>query len=226
MSNTLPSAINVRGVDGSNGEVGSTPGTPNQAPAGAKATSHQDSKNRWVCDTPAGPGNPGLSGNTGSIGGEPTDGLAQPSVVLRLGKLSGNLVINVGGGNGGKGGKGGRGTTGGQGGPPGDNANGCTANTTYGAGGKGGKGGNGHPGGKGGDGTTVILYYTNDGGSWSFFNAGGAPGLGGDPGDPGPAYPGSGNYPAGSGDLGQGNRGPNGTYTGAPGSVAYMGPDD
>lgn len=221
-----PGIINIRGGDGSDGGTGSTPGTPDQAGPGTKAASHQDGKGRWVCDTPPGPGNPGKNGNTGGVGGKPTDGLPMPAVILHLGVLKGTIVFNLGGGNGGKGGKGGTGSAGGQGGPPGDNANGCTANTTYGAGGKGGQGGDGHQGGNGGDGTTAILYYTNEGGSWSFNNVGGAVGLGGDPGDPGIPYRGSGSYPAGSGDLGQGKRGDNGTKQGAPGSVVYMGPDD
>lgn len=145
----------VGGV-GTDGPDSTQPGsTPPQAGAGAPGTSTKDKHNNYTCTKQPGKGQPGQPGGPGNPGGPASRGLDSPGGSLDLGKVSGAVVIETGGGNGGKGGHGAPGGTGGAGGPAGSKPQGCSPGE-QGTAGAGGRGGDGGPGGDGGDAGQVL----------------------------------------------------------------------
>lgn len=195
-------------------QPGSFPGTAAQGTDGASTTDKNGNK---TCTKQPGNGVGGGPGGPGLSGGEAGPGLDSSPGTLKLGKITGSVVIEIGGGNGGKGGAGGPGGPGGNGGPPGANPGGCT-NATSGPAGCGGKGGTGGQGGNGGNGATVVITgELMSGASITFDSNHGVLGGGGDPGAPGAPGTGTG----GGGNLGGGAVGPKGEHNGKPGQVIF-----
>lgn len=214
-----PPTIEITGKTGADAQ-----GIPQQAgmgtvgpPGDASQVTPTDTYGNVKCAVPPTNGKQGNDGLTGQLGNEPENGQACPSQIYNLGRLTGTIIIKVGGGNGGIGGKGGQGGRGGPGGPAGALATPCSP-AAQGPGGRGGKGGRGHDGGHGGDtGNIVITLYTGSPGSVAKIIPQGIGGNPGDPGDPGPVGDGGPGTDPNS-NLGPGDSGVRGG-DGAAGSV-------
>ncbi|WP_299628394.1 hypothetical protein [uncultured Tateyamaria sp.] len=141
------------GADGHHGDQ------PSKATPNGKSHKTTTGNCPYKCDTEPGAGQKGGTGDDGDDGTPGNNGTdyTNPNTI-NLGKISGVLTLNYGGGTGQQGGKGGNGGEGGEGGQPGDSATGCTTKTQgdQGQGGAGGRGGNG---GKGGTSVTTRLVW-------------------------------------------------------------------
>ncbi|NUN99155.1 MAG: hypothetical protein HUU01_00930, partial [Saprospiraceae bacterium] len=159
----VPYDIAILGQDGASGINGVTPPKPDKAKNGSNAE----------CDCCGGlvvsNGQPGADGQPGTVGGNaqnPTTGSKNggnsPGCTLRLGELTGFIVMLNQGGKGGFGGNGGKGGSGGDGGDGGKDKTCGAIHASGGNGGNGGPGadgGNGGDGGSGGNGGNSIVYF-------------------------------------------------------------------
>jgi len=185
--NGNPSPNAPDGTDGNDGGSG-------QQGSSAKCGTDSSIKGTpATCVTPPGDGKTGGNGTDGSPGQPGLKGRTQSPFFLTIKEvITGNLIVQAGGGNGQNGGNGGKGGDGGPGGAAGNNCGPCTK-AAAGQQGPAGKGGDAGAAGDGGDGSTVQIYYKQVDGDIQQKNVGGAPGNPGKEGSGGKGIGGGGN---------------------------------